>query len=344
MKKEQKPYCFVSIPFDSQESPAYAERIFSVMRQALEERGYAAKRLDTLENGSPPIEERLQDVISNSSFVIALVSENNNIIFEVGVSVGLGKDVILLAPSGFLPPYDLSGMPTVLFDESNIEELQEKLSVQISNLHNISSRKGNYSRSLRYLEHALALAKERKNDRDIAAVLNNLSTISYERGDLDKALSFLEESLSVHGGHNDPDAKAATLNNLAQIHVARGAYDEALGYLYESLAISTKTGNGSAESANLTNIGQILLNRGDIDQARECFEKSLEISRALGDRSNIASSLNNLGQLFIYLGHYDHALELLHQAAKIQKEMDDLRSLSTTYHNIATIETAFGKT
>ena len=119
---------------------------------------------------------------SSTSAAAALVSENNNIIFEVGVAVGLGKDVILLAPSGFLPPYDLSGMPIVLFDESNIEELQEKLSVQISNLHNISSRKGNYSRSLQYLEHALALAKERKNDRDIAAILNNLSTISYERG------------------------------------------------------------------------------------------------------------------------------------------------------------------
>jgi hypothetical protein len=172
VKMERKLYCFVSIPFGPPDPPGYVEDIFSLVRRVLEERGYTAKRLDTLGSASSPVVERLQDTISNSSFVIGLLSENKNTGFEIGVAVGLGKDDILLAPSEVMPPYELSGMPVLFFDKGNVEELEAKLSTQVSNLHKLSSRKGNYSRSLLYLEHELTLAKKRDNDRDVAAVLN----------------------------------------------------------------------------------------------------------------------------------------------------------------------------
>ena len=270
------PYCFISLPFvDSQEDKSLVDNIYLLIKRIVENRGYSAKRIDTSLTVGINIYDQIQHTIKNSAFVIALLWDNQNVAYEMGLSTGLGKDIILISPSELNIPSDLSGIQVYTFKKSNIQEIEHYISQQVTRLHKISSSKGNYNQSLRYLQHDLELAKERGNERDTAATLNNLSAIGYSKGDYDKALQYLEESVEISRKIGDKAGEGVTLNNLAQIYQSRGNYDNALRLLEQSLEISREIGNKSSESINLNNISQIVYARGDLENAQRYLKQSL---------------------------------------------------------------------
>ncbi len=117
-------YCFISLPFvDSSEDKSLVDYIYSTIKRIVENRGYALKGTDAAKTSGLYVYDQIQYTIKNSSFVIALLWNNQNIIYEIGISVGLGKDIIILSPSDLKIPLNLLGSQVFKFNRNNPQEI-----------------------------------------------------------------------------------------------------------------------------------------------------------------------------------------------------------------------------
>ncbi len=99
------------------------------IKTALEELGINAIRADSVIN-SGQLLETIKKGIERSRFVIVKVdSENLNVYFELGLAMGLGKDVLLISNRDFIfqLPSDLKNWECLTYTTGNYEELSKKV-------------------------------------------------------------------------------------------------------------------------------------------------------------------------------------------------------------------------
>lgn len=84
----------------------------------------------TREASTERIVPRIVEGIRRAAFVVADVTEvRPNVYFEIGLAYGLDKSIVLTARSGTTLPFDLSDMPTLLWD--NQRQLREALTERL---------------------------------------------------------------------------------------------------------------------------------------------------------------------------------------------------------------------
>ena len=71
---------------------------------------------------------------------------------------------------------------------------------------------GRYGEALDLNARALALYREKGDEKNVSAVLNNIATIQYRKGLYDEALRRYEESLAIGRRLGNQVGIAATLN------------------------------------------------------------------------------------------------------------------------------------
>lgn len=83
---------FVAMWFDDSLKPAFTEAIEPAIRDA----GYKAERMD-MEEHTDPIDDKMMADIRRAKFIVAdLTAHRQNVYFEAGFALGLGKQVIWL--------------------------------------------------------------------------------------------------------------------------------------------------------------------------------------------------------------------------------------------------------
>jgi hypothetical protein len=77
---------------------------------------------------STEITTDISDHIQRSRFLIAdLTDSNPNVFYEVGFSLALEKDVILLLQEGFKAPFDIQGIRYIRYSKSTLPDLAASL-------------------------------------------------------------------------------------------------------------------------------------------------------------------------------------------------------------------------
>jgi len=98
-------------------------------------------------------------------------------------------------------------------------------------------------RSAAVLRHAIALAQQIGDKREIAMALNNRAQLHQLERELDEALPLLERVLSLTRDLEDHENVALALLNLAMVEIGRGHQDRARRFLGEALAIAEQIGS-----------------------------------------------------------------------------------------------------
>jgi len=108
---------FVLMPFRDPFNKYYR----AIFRPAVEDAGFVALRSDEI-FGPTEIIRDLWGSIHNARVVLAeLTGRNPNVMYEVGLSHGLGKPVVLVAQSMEDVPFDLRSLRCILYDTTDPE-------------------------------------------------------------------------------------------------------------------------------------------------------------------------------------------------------------------------------
>ena len=101
---------------------------------------------------------------------------------------------------------------------------------------------GRYAEALNLNARALALYREKRDEKNTAAVLNNIGVIHKRQGRYDEALRRYEESLDIKRRLGNQAGIAATLGNIGSLYYQQGRYDEAMRKHKDSLDIERRIG------------------------------------------------------------------------------------------------------
>jgi DNA-binding transcriptional LysR family regulator/predicted ATPase len=146
----------------------------------------------------------------------------------------------------------------------------------------------------RWLEEAVALARDLGDRERMAWAFKGLSRLSFARGDLAEARRRSEESLALFEQLEDWVPVGGRLNDLAMISRASGDLDEARAFMERALAISRASGDPHGPPGDLHTLGDIELDAENFERARRLFTEALELTLQISERYQTAHCLAGL--------------------------------------------------
>lgn len=127
MKKNNRPPAFL-IPPDS----IVSESVYEIVTSAAVDAGIM---VTTARDIVPRTKENIRFLIMQAPFVIADVTEANpNVMYQVGFAQGENRPVLLVARSSRLVPFDLAGVPILIYDLSNPGETVSRLTAAMKDI------------------------------------------------------------------------------------------------------------------------------------------------------------------------------------------------------------------
>lgn len=163
-------------------------------------------------------------------------------------------------------------------------------------------------------EHALHIAREARNEREIAAALMGLADVAERVGRINEARPLLEEAVDILRRVGDEPSIARSLGGLAWLEEN---YPRARALWAEHLELRRKLANREAVAWAVLQVGWAAEGEGDYDAARQAYEETLEIGRELGYKRIIARALTQLGDTATLEGRTDDARALYEETLPI---------------------------
>jgi predicted ATPase/class 3 adenylate cyclase len=177
--------------------------------------------------------------------------------------------------------------------------------------------------SRRFLEEALAIARELGEPRMVALAVHSLARLEAVMSNSDRAIALLEESLEIARDLVDRKSMWESLHTLSGIALDRGKYLEAQALTEEALACAREVGDTRRLARSKSSLGAIAYAEGAFELAFSLHSETLLISRELGDRWREAVALESLGHVIYARGEIDGARDLWTQALTIHREAED---------------------
>ena len=144
-----------------------------------------------------------------------------------------------------------------------------------------------------------------------AKALNAAGNLARMRGESGTATARHEESLALRRELRDVRGVAASLTNLGNIALDLGDLERAARLYEEGLAHYRQADDRWGVALALNNLGVALREDGSPQRAAQLLEESLALRRALGDRRGIAEVLDNLGRVALAREDWPRATALL---------------------------------
>jgi hypothetical protein len=123
--KSRRPSAFISASYSIDTN---------VLLRAIQERGLETIRLDETMRGLS-ISESIRKSMEGADYVIAVMGENPpnaNVLFELGIATGMGKQVLVLAPQDAKIPASLAGLTYLRTDPHNRVAIEFALDLLLS--------------------------------------------------------------------------------------------------------------------------------------------------------------------------------------------------------------------
>jgi predicted ATPase/class 3 adenylate cyclase len=186
------------------------------------------------------------------------------------------------------------------------------------------SRRGVLEPGLQLINDALARPGAQARDLARCRTLFAAGWQSYYMGRYANALAYLEESLSIAREIRDQQEVARILQPLGMVSLGQGELAQARTYLEEAADLAGKTGDQHQIAAALNQLGQLTRLEGRPDQAEPLYANVLSIARRAGDRESVAFALLNLAMSALGLGRSDGVDAMLLEALAIGDEIGSL--------------------
>jgi non-specific serine/threonine protein kinase len=142
-------------------------------------------------------------------------------------------------------------------------------------------------------------------------------------GELDRARGYLEQALAVQRELRDDAAVGRTLYMLGRVELAAGCNERAQEVTEESVAIGRSAGDKQQVGERLAQLGEIVYDRESPERASPLLEEALRVAREARDAHGIADSLRVLGMIARDAGHFEKARSCLDEALSLQRGLAD---------------------
>jgi tetratricopeptide (TPR) repeat protein len=152
------------------------------------------------------------------------------------------------------------------------------------------------------------LAKNSKNQKEVAQALNERSYAYFVKGETRNAMQSLKLAIAVLEEINDEVNLVTYYVNLANLLCAEGQYKDAIDYYHKSLDMFRKLGRWENEALTLNNIGIQLINLEGYDLALNHFEEALAIYKSKGKMSGTGYILAGMSLVYVKQGKLDLAI------------------------------------
>lgn len=176
---------------------------------------------------------------------------------------------------------------------------------------------------IRWLEFALAAAKQLKHQGGEGMVLNSLGLAHAVLGETERAIEIYEQVLANARDLGDRTAEGAALSNMGLAYSSSGQTELAIPVCEQALLIHRELGDRRAEGHTLGVLGTAYARTGDRQRAILSFEQALLIHRELGDRRGEAYDLWNLGVTLNQLGKRAEAIQYAKDSLTIFEQIED---------------------
>lgn len=234
----------------------------------------------------------------------------------------------------------------------------------LTNLAEVSYSKGNFVKSLAYLDNALKvfqnyrkgearvhllfgqitgsigeterglaeLAKARelyqsvndKNGETLAFMTPELGRSRSENSRIEVAL----EALEVFTSTGDRKNEATALNLFATINQRLKKFDIAIYYFRKSLKLSQDIGSVDGATASALGLASVFEESEKPDQALVYYELCLKLARSVGNARDEVYALKGLATIYALQGRHKLAAELYQKTLKFYESSSDLRGQS----------------
>ncbi|HEU5434065.1 MAG TPA: tetratricopeptide repeat protein, partial [Thermomicrobiales bacterium] len=174
----------------------------------------------------------------------------------------------------------------------------------------LAQAQGDHQQATALSEQALAIARERGDDRCAGMAMTTLGVIAMVDGDFARAEQTLEAGLASFRAAGDARA-IWTLRHLGSVAFRQRDLPKAARVAEEGLAMARAAGNGLDTARLLHTLGRVLAVQGQCEQAIDLWREAIGLFQEAGDSWGVADALVSLGRAAYERGDLDGAARLL---------------------------------
>jgi len=187
----------------------------------------------------------------------------------------------------------------------------------------ITEAAGDIVRAAAFLEQAVQIATDTKDDEMLADALYSRGALVGVQGNFANGLADLRRAQMLYDRLNMPSHALTVHNNIAILYSRMGDYSKALEIHTITVKSQRKAGMRRDLAITLHNIGRTNEHLENWDAASRAFSESLSISRELHYARGEAYALRGMAEVSIAQNDAREALTILDEASVLQKQISD---------------------
>ncbi len=204
-------------------------------------------------------------------------------------------------------------------------ELEGNTTRTLSGLGWIYAAKGDFTKSMDYLQHALKISEAVYGEEHTttASKLKMIAWCATQLGDYEKALEYSNKTVEIRIRKlgKDHPFMATTYHDLGRIYMFLGEYDKAIEYQLRGNTIwENKFGAYDKQMANFhNNLGMSYSRKGEYEKALKQYEMAVDVGlKVLGDEHlELANTYQLMADIYGKQKNYDAQYDLLSKALNI---------------------------
>lgn len=168
--------------------------------------------------------------------------------------------------------------------------------------------------------HAIALAEQLQDLRQVAVAKEQLATVYFFQQDYPAALTAYQQAKDLFSQLNEPQSIAISWHQIGVVYTRMQDYEQAERACRESLTIKNIQGNQADIASTLNQLGNIYSDWGKLEPAVEFYKQAAERYAQVGDKRYEGVTRSNIADSLIPLQRYDEARRELQQAIVCKKD------------------------
>ena len=188
----------------------------------------------------------------------------------------------------------------------------------LTNLGMFHSDRAEVLEAERYLQEAITIWKDLKDEEGEAGALNGVGLAYLRMGETERALAIYQQELRLK---LNPLRRAVLFTQIGNAYVSAGRPDRAFQYFQQAYDLQKLGGDPENEAKTLLGFGLAYAGLRDFKNALVSYSGALEISRSQKDLRNQAAALLNMGWVLGTMERYDEARTSFGQAISLAHEL-----------------------
>ena len=197
---------------------------------------------------------------------------------------------------------------------------------------------GNFEKSAKFYEEAIALAEALEDETSLADSLSGLALCYKAKGQWKEGLKIIKKARKLYESHGDKKGIAFTFWAEGTIWRFGGRIKKSLQSFKEALAIFRKLKDKSAIGYTYCGLGGSSRVNGDFKISLYFYKKANSIFNEINDRFGLAYSYCGIGNAYRMFDDIKEAEKNFKKALKLYQEIGDIVSSSYTLWSMAILE------